>query len=318
MSDANIIRVVKGRQNPYSMIANRPALDKRLSFRARGILWLCLTRPDDWQFNATYLHNMSEREGRDAINSALHELENYQYIFRSQVRHSETQRWLGSIWLVFEVPYEELYPGESLPAIQAKLTKEAHQRFFDPLTENPFTDEEPFTEKPYTEKPLTDEPYTEKPPLLNTESILKTEEAKTEERAAHAASRPTPAQPLLLSEDPDQTTAFNGPYDAIFQEALKTEARADGRRGPQKWGSLAQKQQFRDAAHKIAQKGPDELQRAIAEGLKRERKSRDALVAWLVAWAGHIDKPRSKPAPTPYNGGPSLNREQARQWYGNQ
>lgn len=134
------------------------------------------------------------------------------------------------------------------------------------------------------------------------------------ELAADAACLSPSTQPLLFPEDPDQTTAFNGPYDALFQEALKAEARADGRRGPQKWGSMEQKRQFREAARKI---GADALPHAIAEGLKRERKSRDALVVWLAAWANNLDKPKpTKPASTQYTGGPSLSREQARQWYG--
>lgn len=144
-------------------------------------------------------------------------------------------------------------------------------------------------------------------------------ENTTGDRAAGAA-RPSPSQPALLTPDPDETTAFNGAMDIVFQEALKTEAKADGRRGPQKWGSLEQKKQFRSAAQQIVAHGGEvELQRAITEGLKRERKSRDTLVSWLVAWAGNLGKPKPQPrAGTAPPSGPAYTREQARQWYGRQ
>jgi len=182
-----------------------------------------------------------------------------------------------------------------------------------------------------TKRPRADSAKTQSPLGENDESFIETPiktpslESKGKQ-AASAARPPSSEQPALFADDPDQTTDFNGELDAIFKAALVKEARAAGRRGPSKWGSLAQKQQFRKSAeHIVDHKGIDELQRAIDAGLQRERKSRDALVAWIKAWADNVDKPRPQDKQRSqsrrnnggrYTGGPSLSREQMSQWYG--
>jgi len=283
MENNNVIRIVKGRENPYSMIANEPVLDKRLSFRARGILWLCLTRPNDWQFNARYLQNMSDREGRDAIQTALRELEAAQYIYRTQVRDPQSRKFAGSIWLVFEVPYPTLGLNEN------DLQAEAQRRFFEPLTENPWTDE-----------PQTGQPSTANPQLLNTDLLIKTDPLNTERRGASAPA----AQPALFN-DPE-TLDFTTPDDLILKAKLQTHARQHGRRGARKFASLEQKQRFTQAVAIIkAQGSPDELERAYAHALTRDRVTRQVVIDSLHRWAENLKTPKPQYQPRHPNRGTS-------------
>jgi len=61
---------------PFAQIANEALRDKRLSFRARGILAMVLSHTGEWQANKTWLMTQTPEgtEGRDAIQTALNEL----------------------------------------------------------------------------------------------------------------------------------------------------------------------------------------------------------------------------------------------------
>lgn len=64
---------------PFAQIANAVLRDKRLSFRARGILAMVLSYPGDWSATREWLEGMSDRDGREAIQSALRELTDLGY-----------------------------------------------------------------------------------------------------------------------------------------------------------------------------------------------------------------------------------------------
>jgi hypothetical protein len=83
-----ILRVKHSRN--YTCIANQAIRDKRLSFRARGLHHLLLSYPDNWVINTQQLNQESDKEGRDAIATALKELEKLGYITRSRVKDPTT------------------------------------------------------------------------------------------------------------------------------------------------------------------------------------------------------------------------------------
>ena len=58
---------------PFAQIANVALRDKRLSYRARGILALALSNSGEWEATARYFHENGP-EGRDAVQTALNEL----------------------------------------------------------------------------------------------------------------------------------------------------------------------------------------------------------------------------------------------------
>lgn len=58
----------------YVVLPNAAATDRRLSFRARGLLAYMLSRPPSWRFNADRLAAETEGEGREAVRTAMREL----------------------------------------------------------------------------------------------------------------------------------------------------------------------------------------------------------------------------------------------------
>lgn len=105
-----IIRVEHKKR--YTVIANRTIQDGRLSYRARGLLIYVLSFPDGSQLDATRLASATQ-EGRDAVRTALAELEAHGYLKRSKVRGPN-----GTIvtrCVVYEVPTGDGFPGAGKP-----------------------------------------------------------------------------------------------------------------------------------------------------------------------------------------------------------
>lgn len=74
-------RSVEGR---YVQIANAAVQDKRLSFRARGVLACVLSFPPSHRFTADQLAREHGTEGRDAVRAAFKELEDLGYLKRTR------------------------------------------------------------------------------------------------------------------------------------------------------------------------------------------------------------------------------------------
>lgn len=83
-------------ERDFTIIGNATLQDPEMSFKATGLLAYLLSLPADWRVNLTDLATR-KAEGRDAVRSALNELEDLGYARRSQVR-DETGRFVE--WLV--------------------------------------------------------------------------------------------------------------------------------------------------------------------------------------------------------------------------
>lgn len=152
MSATTIIRKAKNRENPYTMISKALLQDNRLSLKARGLMGVILSMPDDWQI---YKSDFEKRfqEGRDSIDSGFDELRYYGYLKLECVRDEKGQavQWIYHI-------HEE--PIEVDPAERAKLDakRDRKRRKKAPVhqhTEIPFLDEQGNQEagKPLLENP---------------------------------------------------------------------------------------------------------------------------------------------------------------------
>ena len=137
-----VIRVEKNKN--YTVMSNVHLRDKALSLKAKGLLSLILSLPDDWQYNVKGLAAIS-KEGRSGITSGLQELEAAGYLERRQLR-GEHGKLAQVEYVVFEAPRP-------------------------PLAENPAT-AKPATADPATENPVTGKPVTEDRAQISTEEQI--------------------------------------------------------------------------------------------------------------------------------------------------
>ena len=121
------------RTRDYTVMSNHHLRNANLSLKAKGLLSMMLSLPEDWNYTTRGLAKIC-KEGVDAIGAALRELEAAGYIVRHKLRDS-----LGRISDTEYVIYE-----------QPQLRK-------------------PDTDSPDTENPYMDKPDTEKPAELNIE-----------------------------------------------------------------------------------------------------------------------------------------------------
>ena len=129
----------------YTVMANHHLRNKALSLKAKGLLSLMLSLPDDWDYTTKGLA-MICKDGVDSICSTVRELESAGYIQRRRIRDGHGR--------LAEIEYTILeHPAE--PEISPKRE--------NPVLENPVL-ENPEQEKPEQEKPVA---------LLNTKKSNK-------------------------------------------------------------------------------------------------------------------------------------------------
>jgi hypothetical protein len=99
----SVIRIKKTHRKPYVILDTTALLDDRLSYRAKGLHTYLMTKPEDWQVHVDYLAQQSPTEGREAVRTALTELEDAGYVKRQKVRG---ERGLLGGWntVVYETP----------------------------------------------------------------------------------------------------------------------------------------------------------------------------------------------------------------------
>lgn len=143
------------RQSGYTVMSNYHLRDKRLSLKAKGLLSVILSLPEDWDYTIKGLCKICDT-GREAMRAALQELEGAGYLTRSRQR-SEDGTLAGTQYIIREAPEQEPQADEDACA--------------SPKSENPTLD-----------KPTLVKPTLENQPQLNTKENQvknkKTERAK--------------------------------------------------------------------------------------------------------------------------------------------
>ncbi len=111
----------------YTVMSNSHFREKEMTLKAKGLLSLMLSLPDDWDYSINGLVTLS-KDGKDSVMTALKELEEFKYLKRTRTTDEKGQ-FAGYDYDIYEQPF----------------------------TDQP-TAAKPTTEKPYAEKPNTDNP----------------------------------------------------------------------------------------------------------------------------------------------------------------
>ena len=124
-----IVRVAK---NSNYVVMNRTALnDKRLSWKAKGIMAYLLSMPDDWVFYMEELMTHAA-DGRDSFRSGFNELKKAGYVERKPIKDEATKKIKEWETIVHEIPIE---PLTDIPEVEKPLT--GNPQMEKPQVENP-------------------------------------------------------------------------------------------------------------------------------------------------------------------------------------
>lgn len=140
-----VFRVEKTRD--YTVMANHHLRNTELSLKAKGLLSLMLSLPENWDYTTKGLSCIC-KDGIDSINGTIKELEEQGYVIRRRLRNDKGQ--------LTTTEYTILEQPQSLDISQSP-----------PKWKNPILDN-PTLEKPILEIPKQGEPILDNPHQLNT------------------------------------------------------------------------------------------------------------------------------------------------------
>lgn len=108
----SVIRVNKTKD--YSVMSNYHLKDNNLSLKAKGLLSVMLSLPDNWKYTVGGLVSIC-KENETSINSTLRELKDNQYLLVSKVRNDKGQ--YEYTYDIFEYP-NGIKPEEENPEVE--------------------------------------------------------------------------------------------------------------------------------------------------------------------------------------------------------
>lgn len=164
-----VFRIEKNKD--YTVMSNYHLRDSSLSLKAKGLLSQMLSLPEGWDYTLSGLAALN-KESKDAIRSAVNELEKAGYVVRRQTA-DEKGKFASNEYIIYEQP------------VSAK-----------PLLDFPTT-ENPATENPLTDNPLTENPSSENPTQLN-KDILNTDISKKKSKKEKGRNGKETVDPLPL------------------------------------------------------------------------------------------------------------------------
>ena len=206
-----VFRIEKTRD--YTVMSNYHLRDRSLSLKAKGLLSLMLSLPEDWDYTMKGLARIC-KDGIDSISGGIRELEAHGYLVRERVRNENGQ--LGSIeYTILEQPQAPAQEPVQNPApVRGK----------------------PIREKPVQVNPMLDAPIQENPAQLNKEESSnypsKTDLSITEESSPILSSPPAPRERtgqdgMRKRESYRALILENIEYDVLSQNAQLDKDRLD-------------------------------------------------------------------------------------------
>lgn len=100
---AQIFRVERNKN--FSVMSNHHFKNKEMTLKAKGLLSLMLSLPDDWHYNMRGLAMLS-KDGIDSVRSAIKELEYFGYVERHRLRN-EYGFYGDTEYIIREIPLGE-------------------------------------------------------------------------------------------------------------------------------------------------------------------------------------------------------------------
>lgn len=167
-----VFRIEKTRD--YTVMSNYHLRDRSLSLKAKGLLSLMLSLPEDWDYTMKGLARIC-KDGIDSISGGIRELEAHGYLVRARVRGANGQ--LGSIeYTILEQP--------KMPSP---------------------TQEKPIRENPVQANPMLDAPIQENHAQLNKEESSnypsRTDLSNTKISSPIPSRPPTPREKSRIGQD---------------------------------------------------------------------------------------------------------------------
>lgn len=184
-----VFRVEKTKD--FTIMSNHHLRNVALSLKAKGLLSLMLSLPENWDYTTKGLARIC-KDGVDSIGAAIKELEKHGYLTRQRIRDSHGR--LGDIeYTIHEQPIATPAP-------------------FSPKRENPEQ------VNPRQVKPVQGEPKRENPSQLNIQES-KTEELKTDSLSTHQSIYPASSGTSARNDRIDRIEA----YREIIKENIEYE-----------------------------------------------------------------------------------------------
>ena len=188
-----VFRVEKTKD--FTIMSNHHLRNAELSLKAKGLLSLMLSLPEDWVYTTKGLAHIC-KDGVDSITTALKELERHGYLTRQRLRYENGQ--LGDIeYTIHEKPVAPEKQGVS------------------PKRENPGQ------VNPGQAKPEQAEPGQENPAQLNT-NPQKTKKSKTDRSRTYQSIYPAEPEVESCSDWMDRIDTVNA-----YREIIKSNVEYD-------------------------------------------------------------------------------------------
>ena len=186
-----VFRVEKTKD--FTIMSNHHLRNTELSLKAKGLLSLMLSLPEDWDYTTKGLAHIC-KDGVDSITTALKELERHGYLTRQRLRYDNGQ--LGDIeYTIHEQPVSTENTGLS------------------PKRENPRQ------VKPEQAKPKQAEPEQENPAQLNT-NPLKTKKSKKDKSITYPSIYPAEPEAANRTDGMDRIELIEA-YREIIKENIE-------------------------------------------------------------------------------------------------
>ena len=186
-----VFRVEKTKD--FTVMSNHHLRNVSLSLKAKGLLSLMLSLPDNWDYTTKGLAHIC-KDGVDSISSAIKELEKQGYLTRHRLRDAHGR--LGDIeYVIHEKP----------------VLPNGHDTVLPPKRENP-----------RQVKPVLGKPEQEKPAQLNIQESI-TEKSITDRSNTHQSIYPDSGRAPASSTEMDRIDRIDA-YREIIKENIEFEA----------------------------------------------------------------------------------------------